>query len=109
MLRFPFGSILRPLWTLSIWARELYRYARTGSKACLWFIRVHTPAVVALSVIPGFGGFAYLASRPLRRVVLIRLMLDQMGRKVPFKLYSRLGLQRLIAPRKRPGADVTPV
>lgn len=108
VLRFPFGSIFRPVWTLSIWAKELYRYARTGSKACLLFIKVHNPVVVVLSVIPGFGGFAYLASRPLRRAVLIRLMLDQTGRKVPFKLYSRLGFQRLIAPRKKPSAGVTP-
>lgn len=100
--RFPFGSILRPLWTLGFWAKELYRYFRTGSKACLRFIRVHNPAVVLLSIIPGFGAFAYLASKPLRRMVLIRLMLDTTGRKVPFKLYSRLGMQRLVAPRRVP-------
>lgn len=100
-LRFPFGSIVRPLWTLSIWFRELYRYARTGSKACLAFIKVHNPLVVLLSIIPGFGAFAYLVSKPLRRVVLIRLMLDQIGRKVPFGLFAKLGFQRLIAPQKR--------
>lgn len=100
--RFPFGSILRPMWTLGFWARELYRYFRTGSKACLRFIKIHNPAVVVLSVIPGVGAFAYLASKPLRRMVLIRLMLDTTGRKVPFKLYSRTGVQRLIAPRRIP-------
>ena len=99
-LRFPFGSIARPVWTLSIWFRELYRYAKTGSKACLVFIRVHNPAVVLLSVIPGFGAFAYLVSRPLRRLVFIRLMLDLAGRKVPFGLYRKLGIQRFVAPLK---------
>ncbi len=98
--RFPFGSILRPMWTLGFWAKELYRYMRTGSKACLRFIKVHNPAVVVLSIIPGFGAFAYLASKPLRRMVLIRLMIDSTGRKVPFKLYSRLGMQKLVAPRR---------
>ena len=98
---------MRPLYTLAIWVKELYRFVRTGSKACVRFIRVHNPAVVVISVIPGFGGLAYLASKPLRRAVLIRLLIDQTGRKVPFKLYSRLGFQRLIAPRKKTGADLT--
>ena len=100
-LRFPFGSIARATWTLWFWVKDLYRYARTGSRACLQFIRVHNPVVVVIAVIPGFGAFAYLASKPLRRVVLIRLMLDQTGRKVPFKLYSRMGFERLIAPRRQ--------
>ncbi len=99
-LRFPFGSIARPLWTLGFWVKDLYRYARTGSTACLRFIKVHSPAVLLLSVIPGFGAFAYMASKPLRRLILIRLMFDSVGRKVPFKLNSRLGVERLVAQRK---------
>ena len=83
------------------WLKGTFLFVKTGSRVCLRFIRVHNPVVVLTSIIPGFGAFAYLASRPLRRVVLIRLILDQSGRKVPFKLYSRLGIQRLVAPKKR--------
>ncbi len=51
-----------------------------------------------LSIIPGFGGFAYLTAKPLRRGILIRLMLDRMGRKIPFDLYRRSRVHLLIAP-----------
>ena len=58
-----------------------------------------------ISIIPGFGGFAYLITKPLRRGILIRLMIDRIGRKIPGRLYSRTRLDRLIAPRRRPATE----
>jgi hypothetical protein len=51
-----------------------------------------------LSVIPGFGAVAYLASRPLRRKLLVRLLLDQIAWKLPFRLHARMRLGRILAP-----------
>lgn len=47
---------------------------------------------------PGFGAIAYLAARPLRNMLLIRLMMDQTASKLPFRLYSRLRLSRWLTP-----------
>ena len=60
--------------------------------------RIHGPVVMAASLVPGLGGFAYLAAKPLRSKLLVRLMLDQGASKLPFGLYRRLGLERLLAP-----------
>ncbi|PKB67745.1 MAG: hypothetical protein BZY81_03975 [SAR202 cluster bacterium Io17-Chloro-G4] len=51
-----------------------------------------------LSLIPGLGSVAYLASRPMRRKILVRLMLDQIAWKLPFRLYRRMHLARLLPP-----------
>ena len=51
-----------------------------------------------IALIPLFGGVAYLASKPLRRKILVRLILDQTGQKLPFKLYARMRLGRWLAP-----------
>ncbi len=105
VFRFPFGSILRPLWTIVFLMRGLYKAIRGGGKACWKFIILHNPLVILLSIIPGFGGFAYLTAKPLRRKVIIRLMMDRIGRKIPFRLYSRSRIDRLVAPaiHKTPG------
>jgi hypothetical protein len=58
--------------------------------------------VALLSAIPGFGTFAYLAAKPVRsNRLLLRATGDAALKKVPFKLYRRSGLPRLIA---RPAA-----
>ena len=51
-----------------------------------------------IALVPMLGGIAYLASRPLRRKALIRLMLDQIAIKLPFRLYTRLNLVKRLAP-----------
>ncbi len=106
LFRFPFGSIIRPLWTLGFFMRGFYQAIRGGGKVCWQFITLHNPLVILLSIIPGLGGFAYLTSRPLRRMILVRLMIDRLGRKIPFRLYSRLRIDRLVAPAPhRPPGD----
>ena len=39
-----------------------------------------------------------MASKPLRRKILVRLILDQTGQKLPFNVYTRMRLARLLPP-----------
>jgi|GEM_PF-549380 len=95
IFRFPFGSLLRLAWTVSFWAKAQLAWLRgqgaTGGP------NIHNPLVMAMSIVPGFGAVAYLAARPLRRKLLIRLMVDQIALKLPFRLYARLHLARRLA------------
>ena len=58
---------------------------------------IHTPLVMVLALLPAFGAVAYLAARPLRNKLLVRLMLDQMAWKLPFKIYDRMRLGKWLA------------
>jgi membrane-associated phospholipid phosphatase len=82
VFRFPFGSILRPMWTLGFFIRELSLRVRSGTRDRRGSLMMHGPHVMLLSIIPGFGGMAYVVSGPLRKPVLPRLMLDRMARKL---------------------------
>ena len=67
---------------------------------------MHSVPVMMLSLVPGPGFVAYMASSVLRRSGLTRLLIDQSAHKLPFSLYQRLGLGRLTAPRiPRPKSD----
>ncbi len=66
---------------------------------------IHTPLVILIALIPAIGGAAYLASKPLRRKILVRLILDQTGQKLPFKVYTRMRLDRLVAPPVKLSVD----
>ena len=50
-----------------------------------------------LALVPILGPVAYLASRPLRQSILIRLIIDETAWRLPFKLYHRLHLARWLA------------
>ncbi len=54
--------------------------------------------MMALALLPAFGAIAYLATRPLRKRLLIRLVVDEMALRLPFKLYGRMRLNRWLAP-----------
>lgn len=107
-LRFPFGSLARIAWTgyaigaatTKLMMRKIDRHEWKQT----WDI--HSPLVLLLSAIPGFGAFAYLAAKPVRSNRLImRVTLDAVMHKVPWKLYQRSGVRRIIA---RPaGAVIT--
>ena len=95
-------SAARFAWTLAFWVRlQWRRVRRRASRSAAKAANIHTPLVVVLALIPGFGAVAYMASRPLRRKLLIRLMLDQIAFKLPFGLYRRMRLRRLLAPASR--------
>ena len=84
-------------WTLLFWAKAwAYRLLRPA--AAKGRVNIHTPLVMAIAIIPVFGGVAYLASRPLRRGRLVRVIFDQAALKLPFKLYTRLRFDRWLGP-----------
>ena len=97
LLRFPFSSVGRFAWTVSFWALSESRRLRRRSGGTV--ANIHNPLVMGLSLVPGLGAIAYLAARPLRKRLLVRLMLDQTAWKLPFRLYCRLHLARWLAPR----------
>ncbi|MCH8102249.1 MAG: phosphatase PAP2 family protein [Chloroflexi bacterium] len=82
VLRFPFGSIARPVWTLFFFLRELSLRLRPGTRDRRGSLMLHGPHVMLLSIVPGFGGLAYLVSGPLRKPILLRLILDRVARKL---------------------------
>jgi hypothetical protein len=52
---------------------------------------------------PAVGTFAYVASGPVRsNHLLARVVFDSVGEKVPFALYRRIGLSRLVAGKETP-------
>ncbi len=101
VLRFPFGSLARFSW--SLWGLSaatvkllLRKLDRQGWKAAR---QVHHPLVIALSLIPGFGAFAYLAARPVRsNRLLVRVALDAVMLKLPKQCWQRSRVRRLVAP-----------
>ena len=84
LLRFPFGSIGRFAWTLGFWAAHLLRGLSPRSRVTRRASNVHSPLVMALSLVPGFGAAAYLAAGPLRSKLLVRLMMDPDGIQAAF-------------------------
>lgn len=104
IFRFPLGSIVRLAWTLGFWSAGLvarFRGAEGRAKARR-AARIHTPLVMLMALVPGLGGAAYVMAAPLRRKLLVRLLIDQAAFKLPFRLYARLGLGRWLAPQKIP-------
>jgi undecaprenyl-diphosphatase len=107
-LRFPFGSIARPAWTLAnlllVTAAVLLR--KRSFKQWRASFSIHSPLVLIVAAIPGFGAFAYLLAAPVRRNrLLVRAVGDHLMLKVPGGLYERMGVRRIIAPAAtRPAA-----
>ena len=92
-------SLGRFAWTLVFWGRVQsrrfrHRTVHDGGKVA----NIHTPLVMLLALVPLVGSAAYLAARPLRYKLLVRLMLDEVGCKLPFRLYQRTHLDRWVAP-----------
>ena len=80
-------SLARFLWTLAFWAKaQVTRIRHYGSESAPPAPNIHTPLVMVLALVPGLGSVAYLASRPLRHKLLVRLLLDQIAWKRPFGL-----------------------
>ena len=92
-------SLARAGWTVAFWAKvQLARLRRGSSSRPELSGNIHTPLVMLIALIPALGGVAYLASKPLRRKILVRLILDQTGQKLPFNVYTRMRLARLLPP-----------
>jgi hypothetical protein len=107
-LRFPLGSIARPLWTFAYRVKAEWAWVRGRREEARQNRAVHTFAVMILGAIPGAGAFAYAAAAPLRRnITLVQVLSDQLGEKLPFGLHRRLGLKKLatVGRRARPTAE----
>ncbi len=94
-------SAARFTWKAIFWVKvQAGRLLRRGPKTAAKVSNIHSPLVMVLALVPLLGGVAYMASRPLRRRALIRLMLDQIAIKLPFRLYTRLKLDKRFAPEQ---------
>ncbi len=99
-------SLARAGWTAAFWAKvQLARLRRGSSRRPEFSGNIHTPLVMLIALVPAFGAVAYLASKPLRRTILVRLILDQTCHKLPFKVYSRTRVVRLLAPPVKLSVD----
>jgi hypothetical protein len=65
-------SLARFVWTFAFWLKAQTRRLRRRSAEGR-MTNVHTPIVMTLALIPLFGGAACLASRPLRRKLVVLL------------------------------------
>jgi hypothetical protein len=92
LLRFPLGSIARVAYTIFHLAAATWRLARRRVDRAEWREQagIHSPIVILFAAIPGFGAFAYLASKPFRSDhLLLRIGLDAVMMKFPWRLYER--------------------
>ncbi|MCC7363188.1 MAG: phosphatase PAP2 family protein [Dehalococcoidia bacterium] len=106
-LRFPFGAITRVTYTTTNLMVACARFGlrRTDRTAFHRSLRIHSPLVIMVAALPGFGTFSYLASGPVRsNRLLARVILDAVALKLPWHVYRRSGLQRIIS--RKPGSDV---
>ena len=87
-------SIARFLWTLAFWSNSQVARFRPGNQPP----NIHNPLVMAIALLPIFGAIAYLAAKPLRHKIMVRLVLDQTAWMLPFNLYNRLRLARWLPP-----------
>jgi hypothetical protein len=98
-LRFPFGSIVRVLYVSgNMLLATLLLLARRRDRAS-WkrSMSIHSPLVLVIAAMPGVGTFSYMASKPMREQAKVgRLVLDGAGEKLPWRLYERLGLKRIV-------------
>lgn len=99
-LRFPFGSIVRPVMVAGALGVATARLARRQISREQWKVAwsIHSPLVMLLAAVPGFGSFAYLGSKPIRaNRLLLRVLADAALAKAPKNLYERSKLRRLVA------------
>ncbi|CAA9560687.1 MAG: hypothetical protein AVDCRST_MAG73-3670 [uncultured Thermomicrobiales bacterium] len=109
-LRFPFGSIVRPLMVLGALGAATVKLARRRIDGAAWkrAWSIHSPLVMLLSAVPGFGSFAYLAAKPVRaNRLLLRAVGDAALQKVPWNLAERTGLRRIVT-HGRPAQTAAP-
>ncbi len=96
-------NLARLIWTLVFAVRVQVRRLRhrtSGSDEGL--SDIHTPLVMALSPFPIIGIFAYLAAPPLRSRLMLRLVMYQTARTLPFGCYKRLRLGNVLPPTIAP-------
>ena len=101
-------SLARFSWTAAFWVKaEATRLRRRASKTGEKVSNIHSPYVMGIALVPAIGAVSYLASPPLRKRSVARLLLDQAASKMPFRLYTRTRLNRVLArvPHKHRSGD----
>ena len=93
-------SLARLAWTAA--NALLYRWEQLRRRASRK-VNIHSPLVMAVSLLPAVGEIAYLTSQPLRQKPLGRVMVDQAASKLPLRLYERLNMGRWLAPKRGDG------
>jgi hypothetical protein len=99
LLRFPLGSIARVAYTTFHLLRATWHYVKRRISRESWRDEagIHSPLVILIAAVPGFGAFAYLASKPIRsHQLLLRVGLDATLLKLPWRIYKRSGLRWLV-------------
>ena len=99
-LRFPFGCIIRPILVAGAlaWSSVLLMRRKIDRTEWKRAFGIHSPLVMLVAAIPGFGTVAYLASEPIRRNrLMMRVMADAVLFKVPKDLYLKSGTRKWIA------------
>ena len=92
-------NVARLAWTVACWAGVQGRRFRDRATGPAQRIpNIHSPLVMVLCLVPVLGSLAYLAARPIRNGLLMRIALDQAVWKLPFRLYGRMRLGRWLAP-----------
>jgi len=97
---FPLDGLARGLVVLIGWLVAAVRHLLGRSDHAAWEMdrRLHAPRVFVLSLLPGVGIFAYLAAPAVQRGgLLLRIATDAGFRAVPWHLYERSRLGRLVA------------
>jgi hypothetical protein len=110
LLRFPLGSIARAGWTALALLGATGRLMARRIDFASWkqSFSIHNPVVIALGAIPGFGAFAYLAAGPIRKNrLLMRLTVDAVMFKMPWRLYERTGMRRVLVIGRAAGVHST--
>lgn len=99
-LRFPLGSIVRPIMVAGALGVAAARFFRGQIDRETFKVQasIHSPLVMVLAGVPGFGSFAYLAAKPVRaNRLLLRAVTDSALQKAPKNLYERSGIRRFVA------------
>jgi undecaprenyl-diphosphatase len=99
-LRFPLGSIVRPILVAGALATATGRFltGRIDREEWTRARGIHSPLVIIFAGVPAVGSFAYLTAKPVRaNRLLLRTLGDAVLQKIPWHLYQRTGLRRLVA------------
>jgi hypothetical protein len=99
LLRFPLGSIARASYSAFHLLRSTWKFVRRQVDRDAWRVvaSIHSPLVILLAAIPGFGAFAYLASKPVRSEhLLLRIGVDAVMQKLPRRIYERSGMRWVV-------------
>jgi hypothetical protein len=99
-LRFPISAIARVLYVVTnqVVAAARLISRRTDRRQWRQTMDVHSPLVLLLAAMPVVGKFSYLAANPIRsNRLLFRVTLDAVLLKLPWRVYERSRLRRLIA------------